>query len=167
MLDEQLQSEMMRIRYQSKKLPKTLVWPIQPNSISSALSGSPHFADLQLSFSDSPVFFKSEFQRLLRESLSYIVLKAEYRPASKPGYGGSNWMLAHGFYDATWTLQVNPVFHLLQTSVELLLQQQGLPAVADWLQSSTQIGWDLRYHRLECVFAPTLSTLTLQRIDGA
>jgi hypothetical protein len=91
------------------KLPKALSWPLGAEAISAGLADAPHAADLTLSFSDSPVWPASAFQRPLRESLPYAVLVAEYRPPSSPGYGGATFMVERGWYEAKWELRVNPV----------------------------------------------------------
>jgi hypothetical protein len=156
---------MIPTRFKSK-LPKTLSWPLGAEAISTALADAPHAADLSLSFVDSPVWPASTFQRLLRESLPYAILVAEYRPALRPGYSGAASHIERGWYEANWELRVNPVPRGLRAAAGAVLREQGLPAVAEWLRSSGRAGWESRHHRIELVFAPADGTLTPQLIEG-
>jgi hypothetical protein len=153
------QPSMIKTRYKSK-LPKTLSWPVGAEAVSAALADAPHVNDLTLSFSDSPVWPASSFQKLLRESLPYAILAAEYWPASKPGYGGSNKMIEGGGYDAKWELRVNPVTRELRAKAGIALRERGLPLIKEWLRSSSRTGWELMYHCMELVFSPLDNTLT-------
>src|SRR5688572_5600942 len=91
------------------KLPKALTWPVGAEAVTAGLAEAPHAADLTLYFADSPVWQASAFQRLLRESLPYAVLVAEYTPARKPGYIGPTSLVEGGWYDAKWEVRINPV----------------------------------------------------------
>jgi hypothetical protein len=156
---------MIPTRHKSK-LPKTLSWPVGAEAISAGLADVPHAADLSLWFGDSPVWPASAFQRLLRESRPYAVLVVEYHPASGPNYSRPNALVEGGFYDTSWELRVNPVPRHLRSTVGRLLRECGLATVAEWLRASTRAGWEVRYHRLELVFAPTERTLSPQAVDG-
>src|SRR5262249_24477960 len=81
------------------------------------------------------------FQRLLRESSPYPLLVAEYRPASKPGYGGATFLVEAGWYEAKWELRVNPVLRELRAVASAALRETRLPAGAEWLRSSGAPGW--------------------------
>lgn len=156
---------MIPTRHKSK-LPETLSWPLGAEAISAALGDAPHAADLTLRFSDSPVWPASEFQLLLRESLPYVVLCAEYQPESRPGYAGSASMSESGFFDTRWEVRVNPVPRSLRAAAAALLRDQGLPLIVDWLRSSRRGGWLGRYHRVELVWAPAAGTLSERFFDG-
>lgn len=99
---------MIPTRHKSK-LPKLFSWPLGAEAISAGLADVPHAADLALTFSDSPVWPASAFQRLMRESLPYAIFVAEYQPAFRPGYGGPTSLVESGWYEAKWTLRVHPV----------------------------------------------------------
>ena len=157
---------MIQTRHRSK-LPKTLSWPVGAETVSAALNDAPHAADLTIQFFDSPVWPASAFQKLLRQSLPYAILVAEYHPRSNPGYIGSASMVEAGLFDARWELRVNPVPRSLRAAAGALLRDQGLPAVADWLRSSRRAGWLGRYHRLEVVWAPADGTLSQALFEGA
>jgi hypothetical protein len=148
------------------KLPKTLSYPLGAQAISEALADAPHAGDFALWFSDTPVWPASEFQRRLREGLPYRVLTAEYMPARSPGYGGAHSLADRGWFDASWSLGVYPVPRELRHGVGLLLREQGLPAVAEWLRSSGRTGWDSRNHRIDFLFSPAEGSLSVQRADG-
>jgi hypothetical protein len=156
---------MIPTRYKSN-LPKTLSWPLGAEAISMALADAPHAGDLSLSFAGSPVWPASAFRRLLRESRPYAVLVAEYRPRRRPGYTGAASHVERGWYEARWELTVNPVPRGLRATAGALLRERGLPAVAEWLRSSGQTGWESRHHRIELVFAPADGTLTPQLTEG-
>src|SRR5262245_15734272 len=91
------------------RLTSSLSWPRGAEASSPALADAPNAGVLTLSFSDSPVWPASEFRRLLPEALPYAVLVAEYRPPSRPGYGGAAILSELGWYEAKWELQVTPV----------------------------------------------------------
>lgn len=148
------------------RLPKSLSWPLGAEAISAALADAPHVADLTLSFADSPVWPASEFQRLLRESRPYPLLVAQYRPASKPGYGGMTALVERGWFEAKWELQVNPVPRADRAAAAAALRETGLPAVAEWLRSSGRAGWEGRAHRLALVFSRAGGTLTPEFTEG-
>ncbi|HBI43943.1 MAG TPA: hypothetical protein DDY78_13990 [Planctomycetales bacterium] len=147
-------------------LSKALTWPLGAQAISAALVNTPHVGDLALSFSDSPVWPASEFQRLLRESAPYAILVAEYWPALKPGYSGPAFMVGEGRYKANWELRVNPVPRPLRSAAGSALREHGLPQVAEWLRSSGKAGWVSHSHCLKLVFAPADGTLTPLLTDG-
>ena len=157
---------MIPTRHKSK-LPKALSWPLGAEAISAGLAYAPHANDLSLWFSDSPIWPASAFQRLLRESLPYAILIDEYRPASNPGYSGARFMIERGWYQAKWQLRVNPVTRALRAVAGSVLREQGLPAVVEWLRSSSRPGWECWRHRIELVFAPIDRTLTPQVTDDA
>jgi hypothetical protein len=157
---------MIPTRFKSK-LPKTLSFPLGAEAISEALAGVPHVEDFLLSFSDAPLWPASEFKRLLRDGLPYTVFAAEYNPAFRPGYGGMQSLVESGWYDARWSLRVNPVLREVRHLVGQLLREQGLPAVVEWLRESDRAGWDTHQHRIELVFSPAEGTLTVTRKDGA
>ena len=156
---------MIPTRYKSK-LSRSLSYPLGAEAISSALAGAPHYSDLTLSFHDSPVWRGSDFRRLLRESIPYAVFVASYSPARSPGYTGSATMAEMGMYAESWDLRVNPVRRELRHTSGQLLQEQGLPAVVQWLQLSNEAGWDAQYHSLTLVFDPAEETLSARRWDG-
>jgi hypothetical protein len=156
---------MIPTRHKSK-LPKALSWPLGAEAISTGLADARHAADLSLSFTDSPVWPASAFQRLLREALPYAIFVADYRRASRPGYGGATALVESGWYDARWELRVNPVPRALRAAAGAVLREQGLPAVAEWLRSSVRAGWESQNHRIELVFAPADGTLTPQFTEG-
>jgi hypothetical protein len=135
------------------RLAQSLSWPLGAEAISNALAGAPHYTDLALSFSDAPVRPASEFQRLLRESLPYPLLVAQYSPAIKPGYGGATFLVERGEYEAKWELTINPVRRQVRAVARAALLETGLPAVAEWLRSSRRAGWENHHHRLTLEFS--------------
>lgn len=149
-----------------RKLPKALTWPVGAEAVTAGLAGAPHAAELSLAFLDSPVLWASEFQRLLRDGLPYVVLVAEYHPADKPGYVGSNAMVERGEFNSRWEVRVSPVPRPLRSTAAALIRDHGLPAVADWLRSSGRAGWDGRVHRIELIFSPADLTLSQRFFDG-
>jgi hypothetical protein len=148
------------------KLPKALSWPLGAEAISQGLAGEPHVADLSRSFWVAPVWPASAFQRLLRDSLPYTVLVAEYRPASRPGYSAPTSMVERGWFEAQWVLRVHPVLRSLRAVAGAVIREQGLPSVAEWLRSSTRSEWPSRSHRIELVFSPADGTLSHQLSEG-
>ncbi len=156
---------MIPTRHKSK-LPKTLTWPLGAEAISTGLVDVPHASELTLSYHGSANLPASAFQRLLRESLPYAILIAEFHPASNPGYSGAAFMVERGWYAERWELQVHPVMRPLRSVAGLLLRAQGLPALAEWLRGSDRTGWKMRQHRIEFVFRPIEETLTAQVVDG-
>ena len=156
---------MISTRYKAK-LTRSLSWPIGAEAITAGLGDAPHVADLWLWFTDRVTRPASAFQRVVRESLPYTLLVAEYRPARRPGYIGSSSLLEGGWYDARWELHISPVPGPWRAAAGAALRGVGLPAVVDWLRSSGRAGCELRRHRLELVFAPADGTLTQHAIDG-
>ncbi len=148
------------------KLPRTLSYPIGAEAISAALAGTPHAESLSLAFRDQAIWPASEFHRLIRERLPYRIFAAEYRPAQKPGYGGNRRMLEDGWFDQKWELRVYAVPRELRPLASRLLRERGLPAVADWLQSSRRLGWEDHWQCIELVFSPADGTLTPQDKSG-
>lgn len=149
-----------------QKIPKTWSWPLGAEAISAALADAPHYADLTLHFTDSPVWPASAFQRLLRESLPYAIFVAEYQPATRAGYGGQASLVASGWFEAKWELRVNPVPRAVRAVAGALLRETGLPAVVEWLRSSSRSGWESRVQRIALVFASADGTLTAQNAEG-
>jgi len=142
------------------KLPKRLSYPIGAEAISAALTGITHFDELTLNFWNEPVWPGSEFRRLIKDSIPYTILAAEYEPPVKPGYGGKS-SLING-----WKITIYPVVRALKHLAHRLLMEQGLPLVVDWLGLSRQGGWISRAHRLELVFEPKSESLSQREIVG-
>ena len=149
------------------KLPKTLSWPLGAEAITAGLGDAPHAANLTLWFTDGVTHPVVAFQRVVRETLPYSLLVAEYRPPARPGYTGTMLLAAElGRYEAKWELHVSPVPRPWRAAAGAALRGVGLPAVAGWLKLSARAGWESRWHRIELVFAPTEGTLTPQLADG-
>lgn len=151
---------MIPTRYRSK-LPGHLSYPIGAQALSEALAGAPHAEALTVGFSDDLFAYSAvDFQRLLRERKPYKILEAEHKPARKPGISASNQSVEEGWFDEKWEIRVFPVLCELRHLANRLLKDQGLPAVAQWLRSSQQPGWNSRQQWLELVFDPAGETIT-------
>lgn len=148
------------------KLPKTLSYPLGAQAISEARAEAPHAADFTLSFSDTPVWPASEFQRRLREGTAYLVFVAAFEPVHKTGYLGAKALIERGRYEAHWTLKVNPVRRELRHAVAELLRAQGVPAVVEWLRSAGEAGWEGHRHQLRILFRAVDGVLLIEREDG-
>jgi hypothetical protein len=155
---------MIPTKYKSR-LPRTLSYPLGAEAISRALAGAPHAEDVQLSFHDQAVWPAREFQRFLREGLSYRILELTYLPPRNPGYTASNAWVAMGECEEKWSLIVYAVLRERRQVAGRLLREQGLPAVADWLRLSTQPAWKGRQHRIELLFDPVDEWLSVRRED--
>lgn len=142
---------MIPTRYKSK-LPGHLSYPIGAEVLSKALEGSPHAELLSVGFRENPLIFASDFQRLLSERQPYLLLRAEYKPAQRPGISASNDSVEKGWYDEKWELDVYPVLRPLRSLAHGLLLGTGLPAVAQWLWSSRRDGWSRRQQWLDLIF---------------
>lgn len=147
------------------KLPKLLSYPIGAEAISEGLADAPHMEEFTLTFYDTPEWKVSDFQRTLRESLPYPILVAEYKPPSRPGYSGAQFMIEKGWYDKHWSLRVYPVRCELKHTVQQLLLEHGLPALAEWLRSARKSGWESRKHRIKMEFNPADESLSISHED--
>lgn len=150
---------MIPTRFRSK-LPAHLSYPLGAEALSQALAGSPHVEDLSVRFWERPTIFASDFQRCLTERKPYPVLRARYKPAQGPGLTGSNAEIAEGGYGEKWELSVFPVLRELRPVVKSLLLKEGLPAVAEWLRSSTRAGWGMRARSISLIFDPNGPSLS-------
>ena len=151
---------MIRTEFKAK-LPKHLSYPIGAKGLSEGLAGAPHVEAMTVSFHDHAVWPGSEFRRLLRESVPYTILRAEFRPARKPGYSGSLSLMDIGWYDETWQITVHPVLRDLRHVANGLLREQGLGWLAQWLQSSLAAGWSSQYKTCELIFDPNTGSLSV------
>ncbi|HEX7184613.1 MAG TPA: hypothetical protein VF756_22505 [Thermoanaerobaculia bacterium] len=143
------------------RLPGHLSYPIGAQALSAALAGAPHAEALTVAFSEHAVVSALDFQRLLRTRQPYRILRAEHEPARRPGISASNQMVEKGWYDEKWEIRVFPVLRELRHLANRLLKEEGLPAVAQWLRSSQQKGWDSRQQWIELVFDPSGETITV------
>jgi hypothetical protein len=149
---------MIPTRYKSK-VPKSLSYPIGAEAISAALDGAPHFGSFGLYFHARWPWRMSDFRQRVHEGPPFVVLQAEYRPATKPGYYGANAAVEDGWYDAKWRIAVNAVPRELRHMASGLLLEYGLPAVAKWLGISQVPGWEDRRHTFELLLNPAEATL--------
>ncbi|MGE3409752.1 MAG: hypothetical protein AB7I37_23240 [Pirellulales bacterium] len=147
-------------------LPKTLSYPIGAEAISEGLADAPNGKEFTLAFYGNPVNAASDFHRTLREGLPYPILVAKYKPPSKPGYSGAQFMVDGGWYDKHWSLHVYPVRRELKHTVGQLLREHGLPALAQWLRSAIESGWQNCQHSIKVEFNPAGKSLSIQREDG-
>jgi hypothetical protein len=143
------------------KLPKHLSYPIGAKSLSEGLAGVPHVEAMSVWFIDHAVWPGAEFRRLLRDSVPYAIVRAEFHPARKPGYSGSLSMMEMGWYDETWRIIVNPVLRDLRHRANRLLREQGLGWLAQWLQSSLAVDWTSQYQTCELIFDPNADSLSV------
>ena len=152
------------------KLPKALSYPIGAEAISEALADAPHADEMSLSFYDHPEYTLPKghpyWYRTIRSGLPYLILTVEYQAACKPGLSANNSMIERGWYQEHWNLTVCPVLRELRQVAGRLIREQGLPAVVEWLRSSSRIGWDARRHQIRLVFNPADGTLSIAREDG-
>jgi hypothetical protein len=139
-----------------QKLPKTLSWPLGAEAISIGLGDAPHVAELTLWFGDSPVYWQSAFQKILREAKPYAVLVADHTPVE----------FAAPISGESWTVRINPVPRPTRSVVAGLLRDHGLPAVAEWLRSSDRVGWLDRCRRIELVWSPASGTLSQKLFES-
>jgi hypothetical protein len=146
-------------RYKSN-LPGHLTYPVGAEALSNALEGLPHVEKFSIFFSASPTISASEFQRILVQGRPYGVLRAEYRRPEKPGISGSNDDVEKGWYAESWGLMVFPVLRKLRSLVRPLLLAEGMPAVAGWLRSSGQAGWEMRTRWVDLIFDPSSGAIT-------
>jgi hypothetical protein len=142
------------------KLSRQLSYPLGAEAISNALINAPHYTELTVQFHDAAVYPGSEFRRALADGRAYRVLRAIFQPAIKPGFIGSNNMIAAGRFNEKWKLMVYPVIRSLRHVANQLLVHDGLRQVEAWLYDSQQPGWTLTPHNLEIVFHPQESSLS-------
>jgi len=147
--------------YLKSKLPKHLSYPIGAAVLSEGLVGTPHLDALTVWFQDQAVWPASEFRRLLRESVPYTIVRAEFCPAQKPGYSGLQALIEMGWYDESWQIIVFPVLRELRRSANRLLREGGLEHLAQWLRASQAPGWTSQDQICELVFDPIAGSLSV------
>ena len=130
------------------------------------LPPGPHVESLSVTFSGEAVWPGEEFRRLLIERIPYRILAAEFQPARGPGLTGSNVMLDRGWYNEGWKVTVYPVLCEYRHLANLLLQEQGLPALARWLGSSGNAGWGAKSQCVALVFGPSDGSLAVRESSG-
>jgi hypothetical protein len=151
-----LQDSMIATQFKSK-LRNILSYPIGAQAISEAFDGLPQVAEIHLRFYDTPGFWKSNFDRALRERKPYGIFVAEYRFERRVAYSS--------LYPSEWSLTVYPVLRELRHTASRLLREQGLASVVLWMKDSGSRGWLEHSHRLELLFDPVAETLTPQCHD--
>ena len=157
---------MMIPTWSKSKLPKTLSYPLGAEAISEALIDARHADELGLFFFGQAVWPATEFNRLVREGLPYRILSATYMPPLNPGRIAPDTLVESGRCQGHWSIRVNPVLRGLRQVAGVLLREQGLPAVAEWLRSSERAGWGTRQHYLHLVFNPAEGKVSVAREDG-
>jgi hypothetical protein len=138
-----------------QKLAGYLSYPIGAKALSEALEGALHADLFTVSFGGGPVCRGGAFARSCSAELTYVVLAAEFLPARKPGYSGSEFLIEEGWYEEQWQLWVYPVTRDLRHLANRLLREQGLPLVVQWLRTAERTGWKSRRQKIELVFRPT------------
>jgi hypothetical protein len=133
------------------KLPRKLSYPIGAEALSNALANAPFAEKLRLSF-HTPNMSHSQFMQILDRRQPYVILLAEYRPQLSPGYSGANFMMDAGWYEARWELIVYPVLKEQRRLANVVLNEDGLPFVRQWLGSSHEEGWLSRHQSIELIF---------------
>ena len=156
---------MIPTRYKSK-LSRDLSYPIGAEAISAALAAAPHAEVVTLTFSDSGGWPASRFRQVLVDRSPSRILTLRYQPSCKPGFSGSNDMVAGGWYREKWELMVYPVLREFRHLANRLLREEGLPAVATWLGSSRQAGWDSVPRQLGLIFNPAGGCLDVDEFAG-
>jgi hypothetical protein len=156
---------MIPTRYKAR-LPRHLSYPIGAEALTEGLADAPHAESFSVYFGGNPVWPDSRFQQALAQHQPYKVLVAEYRPSRKAGYGGAQFLVESGWYDAQWQLTVYPVVRELRHLANRLIRERGLPLVAEWLRSSKRAGWLTRDQRIDLVFNPVEELLSVQEISG-
>ena len=149
-----------------KKLPRNLSYPIGAAAVDEALAGVLHADALTIKFWGHEVVRGSEFRRLLAEGRPYTIITACYQPTGKPGFIGSNAMAAGGWYQEKWEFSIYPVRSEFKELANRLLGDQGLPAVAEWLNSARRTGWTAVWQRVELVFDPVNEVLMVRKASG-
>jgi hypothetical protein len=147
-----------------RKLPKELSWPLGAQAISEGLTDAPHIDELTLVFRSFERV--SEFHSMLAGLTPYPILIARYNPPQHLGYSAARDMIEKGWYDAKWELEVRPVVRRVRAASGSALREVGLPAVAEWLKTSAQTGWEDHRHALRLVFDPTESKVTQEIEEG-
>ncbi len=147
------------------KLPKHLSYPIGAEAISEALEAAPHADSMSIWFSSLAIWAAPGYKRLIVEKLPYKIMMAEFQPARRRGMGPKSW-IEKGWYDAKWKINVHPVLREFRQLAHNLLVEQGLPAVAEWLHSSRQAGWDSRRQRLTFIFNTAEASLSKESWTG-
>lgn len=148
---------MIPTSYRSK-LPQALSYPVGAEAVSAALRGVPQEAALSLHFADRPTVFASEFKALRAEAIPYPILAAtfSYLPA---GLKGSNYGLAQGWHDETWSLTVYPVPRRLRSVAKERLLSEGLPHIRDWLATDRPHTWRIGRKTCEICFVENDGTV--------
>ena len=148
---------MIPTRYRAK-IPKRLAFPIGAELLSEALADTPQEQSLSIAFHDKPTIFASDFQQLLHSAAPLPVLRAEYRNLPI-GLSGSASMVAAGFYDVTWSLDVFPVPATLKAVVRERLQPTGLRQIRAWFEHRRPQTWQQGRHSFSLLFDPSTNTL--------
>jgi hypothetical protein len=156
---------MIPTRYKAK-LSRRLSWPIGAEALTEGVAEAPHAEQLTVSFLGKLYRPDSPNHRILDEQRPCTILAAEFKPARKPGYGGTQYLLERGLYDEKWMLTVYPVLRELRQLANRLLKEQGLPALVRWLWSSQRVGWSMRSNRIELVFSPTKESISVRENSG-
>lgn len=141
------------------KLSKRLSYPVGAEEISNSLADAGDLRPFSLSFCARPVEPASQFQRVLAARQPYTIVRAEYRPARKPGLSAAAFMIEAGRYDERWVLDVYPVLRELRHIANQLLRDRGFPAMRLWLDKAAGSARGLVIQNMEIVFDPAGESL--------
>jgi hypothetical protein len=157
---------MIPTRFKSK-LSRTLSYPIGAEAVTMGLDGAPHTELLTLSFRALRPSRTLRLRQRANKPPQFVVLRAEYKPATRPGYIGANYMLEGGWYDASWQVTIYAVPREVRHLASGLLREHGLPAVAQWLRSSLSPGWEAHQQKIELFLNSTEGTLAARTDTGS
>jgi hypothetical protein len=156
---------MIPTRHKSK-LSRTLSYPIGAEAVTTALEGAPHVESLTLGFYALRRSRLAEIRQHAPQRQQFVVLSAEYMPATRPGFIGANYMLERGWYDAKWQVTVYAVAREVRHLASDLLREHGLPALVEWLRSSRSPGWENHRQTIELFLNPGEGTLAARTSTG-
>ncbi len=110
-----------------------MAYPVGAELISRFAGATPRAAQVNIWFNSNPVYWASEFNKILRDGTEYVVLKALMRWDGPHVDGVSD--------NIKWLITVYPVSRELKFVAKQGLMADALPKLQEWLtQTSTSEG---------------------------
>ncbi len=131
------------------QISSKLSYPVGSEVLSNALAGAPHVDELRLTFYAHALSTATECENALRLRVPIMIAEAKFRGHGlRPGIG------AWADLSAGWLITIYPVLRTDRSIARALLREQGLPAIRQWLASSTRKGWESVDRALKVTFDP-------------
>ena len=129
------------------KVPHDLSYPVGAESISRVLLGIPQGSEIHMSFSDSPLVFKSDTDKLHKSGL-FPVINATFSN-SEGNTTARAYRKEESHPRPPWSLDIYAIPKTQRAKIKTLLIEHGLEKIRLWYVATRPPNWF--YGRHECV----------------